>query len=109
MRPDSTVLATGGFMTAEKLKPHLEHKEIFLAQGQDKISKEMGNYLKGYFPKAKRIQPGQSASWNEYRFLQINEMKEKEKQQAQAAAKARDENRTPKPGTDIKRPSGLSR
>ena len=80
MHPDSTVLATGGFMTAEKLEPHLEHKEIYLAQGQDMVSKEMGQYLKECFPKAKRIQPGQSASWNEYRLLQIKEMKEKERQ-----------------------------
>ena len=109
MHPDSTVLATGDFMTTEKLKPYLEEKELVLAMGQGKIGKEMTRYLKEYFPKAKRIQPGQSASWNEYRLLQIKEMKEKEKQQAQAAAKARDDTRTPTMGTNINRSSGLSR
>jgi len=109
MQPDSTVMATNGFMKADKLKPYLNQKEIYLAQGQDKISKEMGQYLKEYFPKAKRLQPGQSTSWNEYRLLQIKEMKEKEKRQAQAAAKTRGDDRTPTAGTEIKRVSGLSR
>ena len=109
MRPDSTVLATGEFMTAEKMKPYLEQKEIFLAQGPDKIGREMSRYLGQYFPKATRIQPGQSASWNEYRLLQLKEMKEKEKQQAQAVAKTRDDTRPHTLGTDIKLSSGLSR
>jgi len=107
MQPDSTVLATGGFMMADKLKPYLEQKEIYLAQGQDKTGQEMARYLKEYFPIAKRIQPGQSASWNEYRLLQVKELKDMEKQQAQAAAKARDD--TPTPGTEIRWSSGLSR
>jgi len=109
MQPNSTVLSTNGFMNADKLKPYLDQKEIYLAQGQGKGSKEMGQYLKEYFPKAKRLQPGQSASWNEYRLLLIKEMKEKGKQQAQAAAKARDDARTPTTGTEIKRASGLNR
>jgi len=96
-------------MQAEKLKPCLAQKEIYLAQGQGKTGQKMARYLKEYFPKAKRLQPEQSESWNEYRQLQIKEMKDKEKQQAQAAAKAREDTRRPTPGTDIKRPSGLSR
>ena len=109
MQPDSAILATGGFMQAEKLKPYLEQKEIYLAQGQDKTGQEMARYLKEYFPIAKRIQPGQSASWNEYRLLQIKEMKEKEKQQSQAVAKARAEALTPATKTGVKRSTGWSR
>ena len=109
MQPNSTVMATGGYMSADKLKPYLDQQEIYLAQGQSKIEKEVGQYLSQYFPKAKRIQPGQSASWNEYRLLQLKEMKEKEKQQAQAAAKAREDTNTPTTGTDIKQSRGWSR
>ena len=109
MQPDSTVLATNGFMSAEKLKPYLEHKEIYLAQGQNKTGQEMARYLREYFPIAKRLQPGQSASWNEYRLLQIKELKDKEKQQAQATAKARAETLTSTPGADVSRSGGWSR
>jgi hypothetical protein len=109
MQPDSTVLATGGFMTAEKLKPYLEQKEIYLAQGQGKVSKEMSRYLKECFPAAKRLQPGSSENWNEYRLLQIKELTDKEQQQAQAVAKDRADALIPTPGSDVSRSSGWSR
>ena len=110
MHPDSTVLATGGYMAADKLKPYLAQKEIFLAPSRERVGQQMGEYLSEVFPKAKRIQPGQAESWNEYRQLQLKEAKEKKEQEAkhaQAAAKARNEAFSPAPNTN--RSSGLSR
>ena len=77
LRPDSTVLATGDFMQAEKLKPYLDQKEILLAQGQDRNGNAMAQYLREHFPKAKRIKPNMGHSWSECRLLQIEEDKAK--------------------------------
>ncbi|UQZ88460.1 hypothetical protein C4J81_04265 [Deltaproteobacteria bacterium Smac51] len=107
LRPDSTVLATGGYMKVDKLKPYLEQREIFLAQSQDKIGQQMGRYLSEFYPTAKRIKPGQSQSWNEYRLLQLREAKEKEITQTQEPEKAHLEALTVT--ATVSRSNGLSR
>ena len=104
MRPDSAVLATGGFMQADKLKPYLDQKETILALGQTEIGKEMALYLSEHLPKAKQIQPNQGRSWNECRLLQIEEDKAK---RAEAAIKAQSNMLTPT--ANISRSTGWSR
>lgn len=104
MHPDSAILATGGFMLADKLKPYLDKKDISLALVQDKIGLEMTKYLSGHFPKAQRIHPDKGKSWNEYRLLQA---KEAESNQAQTSAK--NNAGTLHAMADINRSTGLSR
>jgi FtsZ-binding cell division protein ZapB len=104
MQPDSTILATGGFMLADKLKPYLDKKDISLALSQGKIGLEMTKYLAGHFPKAQRIHPDKGKSWNEYRLLQAEEAKN-----AQAQIAARDQVGKHVAIPYISRPSGLSR
>jgi len=63
---DSTILATGGVLLKDKLKPYLEGRtEIFLAQGRDKRCEEYARYLAQNFPQAKRLLPERGQTWNE--------------------------------------------
>jgi len=104
LRPDSTIIATGEFMPADKLKPYLSQKEILLAQSQDQIGNAMAQYLREHFPQAKRIQPNQGNSWNECRLLQIEDEKKK-----RAQAVAQTQSATLTATTGINRPTGWSR
>ena len=107
MQPDSTILATNGFMQPDKLKPYLGQKKIFITQGKDGISKEMSKYLRSHFPNASIVQPKMGQTWNECRILQIEEKEKEKRQQAQVAAKARAEMQTATP--TINRSSGMGR
>ena len=89
MHPDSTILATGGFMQAEKVKPYIGQKEVFISQGQAGIAKEVSKFFRDHIPNAKLIQPNMGKSWHECRLLRIEEEEKKRRQQAQAAAQAR--------------------
>ncbi|MDL2226479.1 hypothetical protein LJB86_02345, partial [Deltaproteobacteria bacterium OttesenSCG-928-M10] len=86
MTPDSTIIATNGFMQPDKLKPYLDQKEVLITQGQSATSGEMVRYLCAHLPNATRVQPKLGKTWHECRLLQIEEA-EKERKQAQAAAR----------------------
>ncbi len=105
MHPDSTILATNGFMHDDKLKPYIDQKEVFITQGQDGISKEISKFLCNHIPNSKLIQPKMGKSWNECRLLQIEEEAKERRQQAQAAAQARVQALTATP--TINRSSGM--
>ena len=50
MHPDSTILATGGFIAASKLKPYLESREVIIAANKNGKSQMVAKYLFEAFP-----------------------------------------------------------
>jgi hypothetical protein len=81
LRPDSTILATGGIMSVDKLKPYLAGREIFLAQGRDKNSESYARYVAEWFSQAKRLPPTNGQTWME-EWLLHKEEKERARRQA---------------------------
>jgi hypothetical protein len=74
LHPDSTILATGGFLTLDKLKPYLDgKKEIFLTQTRDHRGQEYARLLAQIYPQAKLIQPERGQNWLECWQLQVAE------------------------------------
>ncbi len=66
MHPASSVIATGGNMPLERLKPYVEGKEVYLAHDRDKAGEAQAARLREVCPDAKRLVPPQGKDWNEY-------------------------------------------
>ena len=66
MHPASAVLATGGNMPPERLKPYLEGKEVYLAHDADKAGEAQSSRIQQLYPEAKRLRPTQGKDWNEF-------------------------------------------
>jgi hypothetical protein len=74
IHPESTILATEGFLPKEKMKPYLEGREkIFLALGRGKAGEEYVRNLAKNFPQAKRLLPERGQTWSEEWQLQREE------------------------------------
>lgn len=64
--PASAVIATGGNMPLERLKPYLVGKEIYLAQDKDAAGNAQAERLRAAYPDAQRITPPTGKDWNEH-------------------------------------------
>lgn len=86
MLPDSTMLATGGNMPPERLKPYLEGKSVFLAQDNDAAGNEQARRIAREVATAQRFPPKEGKDWNE--FLRLST----ERQMAAGKGKERSSN-----------------
>ena len=66
MHPMSAVIATGGNMALERLKPYLGGKTVYLAHDKDKAGENQAARIKESYPEAQRLTPPQGKDWNEY-------------------------------------------
>jgi hypothetical protein len=87
MHPDSTIIATGGYLTADKLKPHLDQRAVFLAYGTGHLSQQITQAVAEQFPQAQRLLPDKGKDWNECWRLQIEDA---ERQKAQPLNQAKE-------------------
>ena len=74
IHPASAVIATGGNMPPERLKPYLEGKEVYLAHDADKAGEAQATRIQQQYPEAKRLCPPRGKDWNE--FLQKKQERE---------------------------------
>ena len=65
IHPQSTVIATGGNMALERIKPYLEGKNIYLAQDNDKGGDAQASKIQEAYPQAQRLTPPHGKDWNE--------------------------------------------
>jgi len=63
--PESTILATGGNMPVERLRPYLEGKEVILAHDRDDAGHDQAMRILKIYPEAKRAVTPHGKDWNE--------------------------------------------
>ena len=66
MLPAIAVIATGGNMPLERLKPYLDGKAVYLAHDNDKAGEAQAARIKEHYPEAQRLVPPQGKDWNDY-------------------------------------------
>ena len=78
MHPTSVIIATGGNMPLERLKPYLAGKEIYLAHDKDKGGEIQAARIREQYPDAQRLTPPQGKDWNAYLQIKMRPQPERE-------------------------------
>lgn len=89
MVPESTILATGGNMPPERLKPYLEGKSVFVAQDNDVAGDQQARCIAREVPTAQRFLPKEGKDWNELLRLNAERQMAAEKVKKLAPAEGR--------------------
>ena len=65
LHPKASVIATGGNMPLDRLKPYLEGKSVYLAQDNDQGGNAQAAKIQEAYPQAQRLMPPHGKDWNE--------------------------------------------
>lgn len=91
--PECSILATGGNMPVERLKPYLDGKEVLLAQDRDVAGDEQAQRIRKVYPEARRVLPEQGKDWNEQVRLHFEQQTKAQKAERSEPAKGRSRER----------------
>lgn len=91
--PEGSILATGGNMPVERLKPYLDGKEVLLAQDRDAAGDEQAKRIRKLYPEAKRVLPEQGKDWNEQVRLHFEQQAKAQKAERSEPARGRSRER----------------
>jgi hypothetical protein len=91
--PECSILATGGNMPVERLKPYLDGKEVLLAQDKDAAGDEQAKRIRRLYPEARRVLPEQGKDWNEHVRLHFEQQAKAQKAERSEPARGRSRER----------------